>query len=708
MPGARGTPRLRARPRRVTLSRATSRAFYGARSGLREAQELAVEPILAGDDVLVIAGTGSGKTEAVVAPLVDRHLESALSAEGLVTYVYVSPTKALANDMAARLERPLAELHLDVGRKHGDRDDLSKKRVPQFLIITPESLDIQIVARQPRLLGVKAVILDEVHQVAGTQRGLQLCLVLLRLEAWLGREVQATGMSATLADPASAWAQVRPGRPCTVIQTDARRERAFVLRRAESDGAVSDLLAKTSAKGKVLVFARSRGETEAIAANVGEGTGFGRRVYVHHSSLDVDVREQVERDLKGRDATLCVATSTLELGIDIGDINLVVLVGPPPDWRSLEQRIGRTNRRGDRTDVLGVIAPSSKLPVLDMAYFLGLIAQANGELQREEIPSQQYGAVAQQAVSMLRQSGDWLHRRDLAAVLARAPGVSTEDVDDILDALVSADVFVNHPIRNMVGSGPGIEQIVDSGDAWSNFPASSQVVHLFDGNRRIGEVPMSPHNARLLQPGRLLAFKGRVMEVERLVRGREVHLRPTTGKPQDKLTFGGNAGTRDPYLVQQLPLVLADRGHDRHLSTSAREWWSASSTHLTDAIDAGGVPCWRGSEGVAHATFSGLWINRVLLSLQGDHGRADEVVVHLPNRLVLADLPDFETLDAAAVKCSPRLAGLTSWQKLLPVPLLEREVLSTWHGDPVYRRAWTRLQASTCSLSHDDRLSALG
>ena len=105
----------------MSLSRATAQAFYGARSGLREAQELAVAPVLAGNDVLVIAGTGSGKTEAVVAPVVDRHLSAALRDEGLVTYLYLSPTKALANDMAARLEVPLSSLHVQIGRRHGDR-----------------------------------------------------------------------------------------------------------------------------------------------------------------------------------------------------------------------------------------------------------------------------------------------------------------------------------------------------------------------------------------------------------------------------------------------------------------------------------------------------------------------------------------------------------------------------------------------------------
>ena len=693
----------------MSLSRATAQAFYGARSSLREAQELAVAPVLAGDDVLVIAGTGSGKTEAVVAPVVDRHLSAALRDEGLVTYLYLSPTKALANDMAARLEVPLSSLHVQIGRRHGDRNDLARKTSPpQFLITTPESLDIELVKQHPRLRGVRAVIVDEVHQLAGTQRGLQLCMLLLRLERWLERPLQVTGMSATLADPEASWRQIRPERRCTLIQTVSRREREVVLRREQSDEGLSSLLAKTASAGKVLVFARSRGETEAIASSVGVSSGFGGRVYVHHSSLDVSVREQVEHDLKGRDATLCVATSTLELGIDIGDINLVVLVGAPPDWRSLEQRIGRTNRRGDRTNVIGVVPPKAKQPVLELAYFLGLLGQSDGVLAREERPAQLYGALAQQAVSIVRQAGEWVHVKEVTAVLSRAPGTTDDDAAEIVQALVDAEVLQRHAVRNMVGSGPDLERLVDGGEAWGNFPASSQSLNLFTASGRVGEVPMSPHNAKLLQPGRLVAFRGRVFAVERLVRGREVHLRPASGKAEDTLKFGGNAPVRDPYLVRQLPAVLRDADLPRHLGTSARAWWDEAAPHLTAALGDDHVPYWRAQEGFAHATFGGLWINHVLLALQDGHGVAGEAVVHLPNILDQKQMPAFEATDELALKHSPRISGLTSWQKLLPPRLLGDEVLSAWRTDPVYRESWERLRTQQIRAAADERLSALG
>lgn len=689
------------------LSRSVARAFYGARSGLREAQERAIEPLLAGRDALVIAGTGSGKTEAVVAPVLDRHLAEAHSQDGSgVTYLYLSPTKALANDMAARLSGPLDSLHLLVGRRHGDNNDLGKARSPDLVITTPESLDIELVKQQPRYRSVRAVIIDEVHQLVSTQRGLQLAVLLERLERWLERPLQVAGMSATLADPLASWAQMRPGRSCDVIEVPGRRARSVVIRREQSEQALVDLLAQTSSKGKVLVFARSRGETEALAAGLGDTSPFGRRVYVHHSSLDRKVREQVEADLKGKDATICAATSTLELGIDIGDINLVVLVGPPPDWRSLEQRIGRTNRRGDRTDVIGVVPPLTKFPLLDLCYFLGLIRQIDRELPRRERPARLFGALAQQAVSIVRQGGDWVHTRELSALLGTAPDVNDDQVSAILERLVDAEVLARHPVRNMLGSGPGLEQILENGEAWSNFPAGSQSFQLYENDRRIGEVPFTGHNLKLLQPMHLVAFRGRTLQVQRVVRRYEVHVKAATGKPLDKLRFGGAGAVRDPYLVAAVPRVLRDAAAADLLGRRAATWWEEARLHVLEALP-DDVPCWDGSQGVGHATFAGVWINNVLAELTGG-GSAGEAVVHLPRQLDTGTLPAFDELDVVALAANPEAAGLTTWQKLLPPELLAAEVLDPWHNDPVYRDNWERIRTATTSKRDDDRLSALG
>lgn len=691
----------------MTLPAAVGRAFYGHRSTLRSAQELAISPALAGHDVLVIAGTGSGKTEAVVAPIVARYWKYALDHPG-VTILYISPTKALANDMASRLEGPLGQLHLEIGRRHGDRNDLNRKTAPHILITTPESFDIELVRQHPAYRAVKAVIVDELHQVVGTQRGLQLCLLMSRLERWLGRRLQVAGMSATLSDPQEAWASLRPGTPCHVVEVVSERARSFVIRREKTKEAVVSLLDRTSSHGKVLAFSGSRGEAEDLAARVGSDGSFKHRVYVHHSSLATDVREQVERDLKGRDATLCIATSTLELGIDIGDINLVVLLGAPADWRSFEQRIGRTNRRGERTNVLGIVPPGTRLPAFEATYFLGLVGQVERIFRRSEPQGRLIGALMQQAVSAVRAARDWVAIRDLLEILTEAPDVSYSDAEEIISALIESEYLRRHPIRAMVGADRNLHQAEERGDAWANFPASSQVLQLFESNRRIGEVPALPANIQLLRPGNIVAFRGRPLCVGRVVRGREIHLRPASGKPQGKLMYGGDSPPRDPVLISQFPDVLRWGNAKQHLASNMVEWWATAAEHLAGGLDGSHVTIWRSLAGIGNATFAGLWINRVIAAAVPDALSAGEITVRSSDPIEFRKLPPFSEVESLAAACNPQKSALTTWQQLLPPELASRELLSPWIRDPFYRNTWEQLRRMKSIMVHDDRLDAFG
>lgn len=690
----------------MTLQPAVARAFYGHRSGLREAQSRAIDPILAGKDTLVLAGTGSGKTEAVVAPVVGRCIDRALQQPG-VAILYISPTKALANDMASRLEAPLESLHLSVGRRHGDRNDLKRAVPPSLLITTPESFDIELVQKQPAYQTIQTVVVDEVHQLAGTQRGLQLCILLSRLERWLGHPIQVAGMSATLADPRAGWATIRPGISCEVIEVPSDRERSYVVRREASAEAISTLLARTASRGKVLVFARSRRETEDLAARMGHDSPFGKRVYVHHSSLDANVREQVERDLKGADATLCVATSTLELGIDIGDINLVGLIGPPAEWRSFEQRIGRTNRRSDKTDVLGILPPSLDHPLLEAALFLGLIGQVERRLERAEPTGELLGALAQQAVSVVRGAGSWTPVSELCDVLGRA-GASRDDIEEIISVLVEQGFLKRHSVRNQVGPDQELYRAVDEMTAWGNFPAGSAVIHLFEGTRRIGEVPALFSNVKLLRPGKILAFKGRPMTVDKVMRPFEIRLRPASGRLDGTLRFDGPKPTRDPRLVWQLPKVLADASFNGYLSAATATWWAEASERMNDALDPECIPRWRSEHGRGHATFAGLWVNRVIAAVLPAATGADDVSVRGSKDLDLRELPPFDDVAHLAGDLNPQHAFLTTWQNLLPAALADREMLSPWISDPFYRETWDTIRARPPRDVEDDRLDALG
>src|SRR5208337_3217745 len=179
--------------------RAVLSAFYGDFSELRAIQEQAFQPIYEGQDALITSPTGSGKTEAAVTPLIARWFRALRADRGPVV-LYVSPTKALVNDLHARLSRPCAELGVSIGVRHGDRSDLSRSRPPGLLITTPESLDVLLARGDTFLAGVRSVVIDEIHLLYNAQRGLQLSVLVGRLERLVRRQIQVISMSATIAD----------------------------------------------------------------------------------------------------------------------------------------------------------------------------------------------------------------------------------------------------------------------------------------------------------------------------------------------------------------------------------------------------------------------------------------------------------------------------------------------------------------------------
>ena len=176
------------------LDERVATAFYGRFHTLRAAQEAAIEPLVSGCNVVLSAGTGSGKTEAVVAPLMSRYWRHAAHTNALVL-LYIAPTKALVNDLEKRLYPPLYSLGLRVGIRHGDRDDLSTGPTPQVLITTPESFDVLLFRKEPALQTIRAVVMDEIHLLYNTQRGLQLSILLQRLQERLGARFPANAIN---------------------------------------------------------------------------------------------------------------------------------------------------------------------------------------------------------------------------------------------------------------------------------------------------------------------------------------------------------------------------------------------------------------------------------------------------------------------------------------------------------------------------------
>jgi len=311
--------------------------FFTRFGRLTPVQVQTIPKILNRVNVVVASPTASGKTEAVVAPVAEHFASEHW--DGLAI-LYIVPTRALANDTLVRIEGPLGDMGITTALKHGDKPYLPSQDLPNCLITTPESLDSLICRRPQAFATLRAVILDEIHLLDNTYRGDQLRLLLRRLRGLTSDAAFSVHLlSATLSEPIEV-AQ-RYVSDFEVVTVAGQREIDYYLL-----GSQEEVYCLSRAKGwkKILCFCNMRESVEAVSAELVQ-LWHPYPVFAHHGSLNRRMREEAESVMKETDVAVCVATSTLEIGIDIGDIDLIVLAEPPWSISALLQRIGRGNRR---------------------------------------------------------------------------------------------------------------------------------------------------------------------------------------------------------------------------------------------------------------------------------------------------------------------------------------------------------------------------
>jgi ATP-dependent Lhr-like helicase len=319
-------------------------------SSLRPVQELAGQAILDGKNAVVLAPTAGGKTEASMFPILAQLLENPPSGVGAI---YVAPIKALLNNQEVRLGDYTQMVGLDRFVWHGDAAQSQKEhfcREPTALLMTtPESLEVMLMSpRVPvqRLFGeLQSVVIDEVHAFAGTDRGAHLMCVVERLAALSKHDVQRIGLSATVGNPEhiARWLGGTSRREAVVIdppKPKAQRQIKILLREDVSDFARD--ASRESLGKKSLFFCQSRALTEAVAD---EMRGESIEVFVHHGSVSKEERRAAEEKFARGTNACIVATSTLELGIDVGGLDLTFQANAPSTVSSFLQRMGRTGRR---------------------------------------------------------------------------------------------------------------------------------------------------------------------------------------------------------------------------------------------------------------------------------------------------------------------------------------------------------------------------
>lgn len=338
---------------------------------LRNIQEQAIEPILNADcDVIIAASTSTGKTEAAFLPACSRIVK--LSNHG-IGILYISPLKALINDQYRRLESLGEVLDLQITPWHGDISNTIKEKQKKnpngILLITPESLESLLLNQSiwctQSFSNLSYIIIDEFHVFVGTERGSQLQSLMHRMEFLLKRIIPRIALSATLSQMDNIANYLRPNNkfPYKIIESKTSNSELKIQLR----GYVSSLSKKIVDKsyyGEItkdlykllrgksnLVFANSRKNTELISMALSELCEFNsvpNEFFTHHGSLSKEIRERLEKRLQvGKFPTTAVCTMTLELGIDIGNVDSIAQITAPYSVASLRQRLGRSGRRGE-------------------------------------------------------------------------------------------------------------------------------------------------------------------------------------------------------------------------------------------------------------------------------------------------------------------------------------------------------------------------
>ncbi len=522
---------------------------------LRPVQVAAAEALFgSGDHLLLSTGTASGKTEAAFLPALTLLAENPVSSVGIL---YVSPLKALINDQFIRLRGLLEEGKIPVCKWHGDANASAKQRLlrqPEGVLqITPESLESLLTRRSPDCAALFAqlrfVIVDEVHYFMASERGLQLQCLLERLERIAGCAPRRIGLSATLGEPAAArrWLAGNTGRPCAHPQPpEAKRKLRIhmhlysatpaagssaapqttesIAENLEDEGCsplLEDVYRHSLGK-KSILFTKTRLEAEQAIAGLRQLAAHNHTpdVYrVHHGSISAALREETERQMKCSDRSLVTgATVTLELGLDIGDLEQVIQLGAPLSASSLTQRIGRCGRQGQVAELLFAIEeeeplPGEPLPDLHWELIKSIAVLQLYLEERWVEPCEEgglpYGLLYHQTMCALLACGELAPPELARKVLTLTPfrDIPPEDYRLLLRHLLE----IGHLQRSETGGlliGYEAEPIVTGHEFYSVFvvPVEYRVVH---NGQTIGNV------ADAVRPGERIALAGRAWQVLR-------------------------------------------------------------------------------------------------------------------------------------------------------------------------------------------------
>ncbi|WP_428374390.1 ligase-associated DNA damage response DEXH box helicase [Lichenicoccus sp.] len=588
-------------------------AWFARRGWAPRDHQLAVLDAAAqGQDVLLIAPTGGGKTLAGFLPSLVALAGTAC--DGLHT-LYVSPLKALATDIARNLIVPASEMGLGIGIETrtgdtpADRRARQRERPPQILLTTPESLALLLSRHDAAgfFAGLRRIVIDEAHALAGTKRGDQLALCLARLSK-LAPAARRIGLSATVADPDLLRRYVGLDRPARLIEAAAGaapriglmlpQERVPWSGRMGLAGA-SAILERIGQAGMTIVFVNTRAQAELLFQAIWRINEATLPIALHHGSLDINQRRRVEaamaRGIGTKDGgtkdggtkdglRAVIATSSLDLGIDWGGIDQVIQVGAPKGVSRLLQRVGRANHRMDESSV-ALLVPANRFEVLECEAAIQGVAA--GELDGDPPVPGGLDVLAQHLLLMAA-SGPFAIEPMYDEVRLAQPyaGLSRRDFDDVLGfvadggyALAAYDRY-----RKLFRDAEGMvhirgERVARQARMNAGTIVEAPVLKVRLGGPRglvLGEIEES--FASHLRAGDAFMFAGRKL---RFLRLREVNVEVAEGGSVDPLvpTWAGSRNPLTSGLAARVRRMLHDPDARRLYPEPVQEWLRLQLAH---------------------------------------------------------------------------------------------------------------------------------
>ena len=543
-----------------------------------------------GDHALLVAATGAGKTLAGFLPTIVDLIERPI--DRLHT-LYVSPLKALAVDVQRNLLTPIEEMGLDIrvetrsGDTPSDRKARQRIRPPQILLTTPESLSLLLSYPDSAMLfeNLKTVVIDEVHAFAKEKRGDLLSLSLSRLQA-LQPALRRVALSATVADADAYRAWLAPDGDIDAVrlvegEPGAEADLSILIpeNRIPWSGhsgrhAAREVMDLIEQHRTTLVFCNTRSLAELIFQDLWAVNDKALPIGIHHGSLALEARRKVEAAMAAGKLRALVATASLDLGIDWGDIDLVVQMGAPKGSSRLLQRIGRANHRLDEPSK-GMIVPGNRFEYLEAR--AALDAVADRELDPENFRPGTLDVLAQHVLAVAC-SAPFQEQELLAEIRSAAPysGLKEETFTEILNFIATGGYALRayDKFRRLVPEEGGMWRIAKPAVAVQHRMNAGIIVEQpllavrFKNGRKLGTIEEG--FASTLAPGDHFFFAGLGLEVERIKDGDIiVH---ASAKSARIVTYGGQRMSMSTHLANRVRHMLCDRNDWSRFPDDVREW----------------------------------------------------------------------------------------------------------------------------------------